>query len=293
MLRCRALLTALLLVNLSGCLGLGSRSTASLFQRFRKQQDAPSPEVVHLDVALVQIPLGDTALHRGLWDFLDEQVVPLEKKGVLEQNGFRIGRVGNTAPQELLDLVTNRRHCPDPRQVRMPPGKGERLIELGPPLKEIAFDLCQGDQSSRVALDGGHYAFAISPSLTGDGRTRLRFVPRVKHSGWSNLPWKPSSDRSGWTMQFEKACESFPALEWDVVLAPGEYLVIGAREDRPRTFGYEALVRRDERVPTKRLLVLRAWRPADAPRPSDEENGSSTEPLAVQAARSSIRGVSP
>jgi hypothetical protein len=293
--RCRALLVALILVNLSGCLGVASRSTAALLQKFRRHQETIDPEQVYLDVALVHIPLGDSALHADLWNVLDEQVVPLEMKGLLEQNGFRIGRAGNTAPEELRELVTQRRHCPDPRQIQMPPGKEERVIELGPLREGISFDIHQGEFPSRVALDAGHYALAVKPTLTEDGRTKLHIVPQIRHAGRNRLPWKPSADRSGWTIQFEKPSDAYPSLAWDVSLAPGEYLVIGAREDRTKTFGYEALVRRDERVPVKRLLVLRCWRPAVDPRATEEiadaPRANGAVPLAIQASMSSARGM--
>ena len=47
----------------------------------------------------------------------------------------------------------------------------------------------------------------------------------------------------------EPVAEKIADLGWEVTMAPGEYLVIGAREDRPGTLGHQAFVRPDESVP--------------------------------------------
>jgi hypothetical protein len=291
----RVVAVALMLGSIGGCLGDRGPASLSLLRRFRKTAEPSGPETVQLDVALVQIPLGDAAHYHDLWTFLDEQAVPLEKKAQLEENGYRIGRVGATPPRELIELVTERRSNPDPRRIQMAVGKGEKTIDLGPPLEKAVFHLRQAEKETPVELEKGTYCLAITPALAEEGGTRLTFTPRVRHAGRDRMPWKASSERSEWTMQFEKAMESYAALSWEVVLAPGEYLVVGAREDRAGTIGHETFVRRDEGVPVKRLLILRSWRPDAAGRMdggSQHGDREGAPPLAVQAAWPSYRGIS-
>jgi hypothetical protein len=182
----------------------------------------------------------------------------------------------------------------------MLPGKEDRVLELGAGRPHVAFQLFQGEQTNRVELENAQCCLAVTPTLTDDGRTRLQIVPKIKHEGKGRLAWLPLADRSGWTRQTQQPAEAFNDLGWDVVLAPGEYLVIGAREDRPGTLGHESFVHLDEKpAPVNRLLVLRAWRPVqDAKLAGVEREGTvsgkgrSAPPLAMQAAWSA-RGASP
>jgi hypothetical protein len=296
--RCRGLVLALMLGSITGCLGDRATSSSSLLSRFRGSPSPAGPEPIQLDFALVQVPLADDARYRDLWTFLDEQAVPLEKKTVLEENGYRVGRVGANPPEELLELMTNRRYCPNPRRIQIELCKEEKLLELGPAIEHASFNVVQSEQSRQVALESAQCCIGVLLSLTEDGRTRLSLGPRIRHAGRDHMPWRPSADLSGWSRQFQKPVESFPGLDWEVQLMPGEYLVIGAREDRPDTIAHLSFLRFDEQLPVKRLLVLRAWRPAD-PRLAPGGGGPTEEtrreavPLALQAGMSSARGVAP
>jgi hypothetical protein len=73
-----------------------------------------------------------------------------------------------------------------------------------------------------------------------------------------------------------------------VTLAPNEYVVVGARFDRPGSLGYQAFVRADESPPVQRLLVIRTSRTApDAP--DDGDDGlERSPPVASQASSSAV-----
>jgi hypothetical protein len=295
--RCCALVLALTVGGLSGCTGDTGGSSTSWLQKIRPFQGVSGPEAVYLDVALVNIPLADTARYRSLWDFVDEQSIGMEKQSILEENGFRVGQTNGTAPGELYELLTTQRTCPNPRRIEMHAGKDERSLDLGPALPKIAFDIPQGEQSKHVELEQAQCCLSVAPFLTEDGRTRLVITPKVKHTNKGFMPWRPKADLSGWTRQFDRPVEEYPALSWEVSLAPGEFVVIGSREDRPGTLGHATFLRPDESCPVKRLLVLRAWRQTEeqfTPTSGAGQPGSAPAPLALQAGWSgSARGVSP
>src|SRR5947199_266853 len=62
-------------------------------------------DVVQIDVALVERPPGDRYVNGELWQLADEQGVTLERKAVLEENGFRVGQVGGLPPAGLQALL--------------------------------------------------------------------------------------------------------------------------------------------------------------------------------------------
>jgi hypothetical protein len=295
--RCRVLVLALT-AGMLGCSGERAAHPVSWMERLRPFQSAGEQDVVQMDVALIEVPAGDRFLNSELWQFVDEQVVPLETKAVLEDNGFRVGEVGAKPPQELLELLTQKRTNPSPHRLALRAGKEGRPLELGPLRARVVFRLSQGEPSVPIELEQAQCSLLVMPALGENGQTKLTFTPQVQHAGKGLMPWRPSAGRSGWALQLQQPTEAYPALGWEVSLAPGEFLVVGARYDRPDTLGHQAFVRPDEPVPVQRLLMIRTERPGlgfDF-RPSsagaEGNTPSRPPPLALQASWSSVRGVS-
>src|SRR5205823_13885112 len=69
-------------------------------------------DAVGLQVAVLEVPVGDRYVNGGLWATIDEQVVALDRKSALDDNGFRIGLVG-PRPDGFDDLLNSPRANPD------------------------------------------------------------------------------------------------------------------------------------------------------------------------------------
>lgn len=284
-----------------GCAGDRSVSPAAWLQKLRSpgQSGGVAADVVRLDVYQIQFPLADSAHYAELWSFIDEgdQTVPLEKRAQLEENGLRVGKVGGNPPGELLELLTEKRTCPNPRQMQVPLGKEERLVDCGPARPAGRFQLVQGEKKTPVELEQAQFAFAVKPTLAEGGKVCLHLEPRVKHANKNFLPWRPKADRSGWTRDVAQPAEAFESLSCEVTLAPGELLVLGARADRPETFGQQSFLCGEEQVPMQRLLVIRPWynapRGKAEPLPFGSDKELHAAPLAIQASQASVRGARP
>jgi hypothetical protein len=282
----RAVLLQLLAVGLSGC-AQAHKQTTAWFDRFR-YLGPKGPDVIQMDVALVERPLGDGYLNRSLWTVADEQVIALDSKAILEDNGFRIGQIGGITPVELQSLLTSERSCANPRRIQLRAGKST-VLELGPEMGECRFQLAKDGEPSPVTMPHAQPTLEIHPSLTEDGRTRLRFVPIVQH-GDANLIPKPAPDRSGWLLVQERPSQRYSELAWEVTLAPNEYLVVGGRFDRPETLGHQCFLRRDEATPVQRLLVIRTGRSLQEVQPPIASGQPKAPPLACQATWTKARG---
>ena len=113
----RVLLWWLLAVLAGGCAhGLPARSTSWL-DRLKSLPVPTGPDVIHIDVVLLERPIGDSYINQEVWMAADEQAIPLERKAVLEDNGFRIGQIGGATPAELQSLLTSERSCVNPRHL--------------------------------------------------------------------------------------------------------------------------------------------------------------------------------
>jgi hypothetical protein len=265
----------------------GVRSTSWL-QPFRPATGPAGADVVHMDVALVELPVGDRFLNKDLWTLADEQVIALDRKAVLEDNGLKVGQLG-VAPARLQRLLTSDRTCINPRRIALRSGNSYELM-LGPPHAQLRFAVEKAGETREVVCDEAQCVLVVTPTLTPDGRTLLRCTPEVRHGQVQHLP-RPADDLSGWVLQARQATERYADWTFEVPLATNEYVAVGGRLDRPTSFGNRCFVRCDREPPVQRLLVIRTGRVAPsvasaASSASEDEKPreSVVPPIAVQAA---------
>lgn len=287
--RKKALVLGLLSGLVAGCVDVSAVRSPSWMGKWRMFQGPTGRDVVVMDVAILERPLGDHYINEDFWKHADEQAIALERKAMLADNGFRIGQVGGITPEGLQALLTSERSCARPRRLQLHAGNPTAL-PIGPPLPQCHFEIHQEEQQTPVTLENAQCVLTVVPSLTSDGRTRLHFTPEVQHGESQQQP-RPLADRSGWEMNKERPAEKYPALGWEVTLAPNEYIVVGARYDRPQTLGHRCFVRKDTTPPVQQLLVIRTTRPTEGVVPETTAAfAGRVPPLAFQATSSTIRG---
>jgi hypothetical protein len=218
-------------------------------------------DTIQLYVALLERPVGDAFLNTDLWNYTDEETVPLEHKAVLDDNGFRVGQVVGMPPGKLQALLTSERSCINPHMQLLPSGRATLQL-LGPTRMHADFQVKENGQTADIALDQAQFALEVVPTLTADGKTRLRFTPKVLH-GEKVRELRPDSDGTGWIFEWSRPNKHFPAVTWEVSLAPNELLVIGAAFEQQQSLGYQAFVQSDGSEPVQRLLVIRTNRSGD------------------------------
>jgi hypothetical protein len=284
-----ALLCGLVTALIAGCAGGQAARPLSVFDRFRPLQTPAGPDVVEMQVALIQRPLYDPFLGHDLWTEVDEQTVPLLRKLVLDENGFRVGQVGGVAPTGLQKLLTSERSNATPRRIYVHSGNPASLV-LGPPMANCHFELRQDGTAVPVTLDQAECTLSVIPTVAGDGLTRLNFTPQVRYGQPQPAP-HPTEDHTGFILRSEQPTKGYAALAWEVTLAPNQYVLVGARIDRPRSLGYQCFLRSDEPAPVQRLLAIRVTRtspglPTEELFDDSEESTSAKRPmpLVLQAA---------
>src|SRR4051812_35123541 len=99
-----ACVLVLLCVCPGGCLSGDPVRPASWLGRQRAPHVTLGPDGALLDIVLIERPLGDAFVNDEIWRSTDLQVAGLEKKAVLDDNGFRVGQVIGMNPAELQKL---------------------------------------------------------------------------------------------------------------------------------------------------------------------------------------------
>jgi hypothetical protein len=272
-----ALGVGLLTWLLAGC--AGGPSVPDWLAHARPKTTAPARNIVLLEVALLECPLGDRYINNDLWDLADEFAVGADHQAAVEDNGFRVAQIGGIIPDELQELLTSKRSNVNPRQRQVLPGHSAP-VQLGPTVSSLHFTMLQDGEPITTNLDQAQGRLQVLPTFTADGNIRLHFTPEVEH-GEPISTYHPAPDGSGWMMQVERARQTYADLAWEVTLAPRQYLVIGARFDQPQSLGYACFVQADPISPVQRLLVIRARDPA-GPAPDDEVEEEGVAPVCAR-----------
>src|SRR5260221_1268017 len=144
------------------------------------------------------------------------------------------------------------------------------------------FQLAAEGTEEAVALERAQCLMQVTPVIGDEGKITVQFLPQIQHA---------DRKRQGQliptialALQSNRATEGYPALRWDVTLGPNEYVLVGARFDKPQSLGYRFFVTAEGEKPTQRLLAIRAGRFGQANEFSSVSDSSKTRPLAAQAA---------
>jgi hypothetical protein len=287
-----ALLLGVLSGVCGGCISTEAENVSSPFQVAHSQEIEVGPDEIQLDVAVVERPYGDRFLNFGLWELADEQGINLERKAVLEDNGFRVCQIGGLPPAEMQGLLTSKRSCPDPRRLRTGVGMATTLL-MGPTWPICGFRLAaEGAASRDVEYENAQCLLDVVATLAEDNRINLKFTPRVRHGQPSRVP-QAQKDESGaliWQVDGKQPEDVFPELAWELKVASGDYVVVGARLNEPDGMALCLFVPPGDRNLKQKILVVRAARSAQSARA--EKRSNAAPPLALQAALPTARGAS-
>jgi hypothetical protein len=274
----------LLLVLLCGCLGgclSGDPVRPSTWLDRLRSPRALGPDGVMIDLVLIEQPLGDPFLNDEVWKDTDCQAVGLERKGLLDENGFRVGQVIGMNPSRLQTLLDSQRYWAGHRRQILAAGHSTAMA-VGPTLAQCSFQLKTVDGGIEVLLDQGQCAFKIDTARASEGKTRLKFTPQVLYG--ARIPdYQVDPKQGSLQMEFKRPSKVYPDLSWEVTLGANQFLVIGshfdtsADDNAPQSLGSQFFIQENGRTFVQRILVLRTMRGGD----DDAVASESTAPAAV------------
>jgi hypothetical protein len=287
----------LLALTLTGCLRDRTSKSSSWLDRFRQLGGPSGPDAVYIDYALVERPAGDFRLNREVWSQADEQVLPVETRAVVEENGFRVGVVGGLVPSEVESLWRNPKSSMGRRERRLYAGK-DAALTLNGPLPECRFQIFTPASTGPnvVTLEQANCSLVLIPTMADGGKVRVRFAPEVQHHDKKH--WVPAGAVGAGWINGAKPVERYPELGWELTLSPSEYVVIGTLFERDETLGYQFFMGPAAKNRVQRLLLVKAGRVSGPPAgditlDDEQTEPSKGKPLALQASYTTVRGARP
>lgn len=256
--RLRACAAGLLLAALAGCWFARPSATSNWLDRLRPFGGPVGADVVVLEIALLETPIGDKYVNQELWTGTDEQFLAPELRSVQEENGLRVALVHGRAPNQLQSMLTSERYNHNPRQRRLRAGDAT-VIDVGAKRALCSFELRTDGRTQVHSLAEALCQLQVTPTLSKDDKVHLAFVPQAQHFDRQRLP--TVSATSALPLQNHRVTDPYAALKFDVVISPNEYVILGTRFDKPKSLGFQFFIDADAQRPVQRLLAIRAIRP--------------------------------
>jgi hypothetical protein len=255
--RMRACAAGLLLATLAGCWFARPTMKSTWLDKLRPFHGMTGPDVVILEVSLLELPLGDRYVNQEMWTGADEQFLSPELRILQEENGFRVAMLHGRPPDRLQSMLGNERFNRNSRQRRLRSGDTTTL-DIGTKLELCEFELTTDGGTQSLKLEQPFCQMQVHPVIENDNRIRISFAPQIQHYDNKRLP--SISAASILPLQNHRVTDPYPALKFDVTLGSNEWVVVGARYDKPKSLGFQFFVQPEAEKPVQRLLVLRAAR---------------------------------
>jgi hypothetical protein len=199
-----------------------------------------SPNTVVLELTFARYNPEQSQDIGELWQEADEQVLPSDLRHRLNVNGIRCGVIGSqlppivqrlldqpsdamdpttTNPEQLADDVTRRQHRLQSREgVRTPIAASNNVDKLDVLINEDG--ICRGETFKQAQC-----MLAVRTTPHGDGRAQLEVTPEIEHGQPRN---RPVGQEGFWKFDFSRDRKTFDSLRMNVVLSPGQVLVISS-----------------------------------------------------------------
>ncbi len=218
------------------------------------REDAPADGQILFDTRLLEQPVGESYLTRGLWAASSDPL-PHHFSALLAANGVRVGLVSGATPAEFDKLATGEGTAIAPTLRRGLAGKPKTIPVNGP------FDRCTADVTDALTADRRKLqltAVECGMIATGTpesgGRVTVGCQLLLQHG--DKRAWWTATEAGGFERIDERTKEDFPSLVFEVSLAPNETMVVGPTADSEDTLGGVFFFTPDQAK--QRVLVVRA-----------------------------------
>jgi hypothetical protein len=267
---CRAVISGFLcaLVLTAGCAPIIALPTRSSTKQANLLPAAKLPrDAVVLDLAFASLKAGDKETYAAIWQAADEQPLASELRRSLATNGLRVGIFGQRLPTQLVSLLDAKPNLLetissgasgelelDGGRRQLPLRAGHRsIINISQVFSNLPVLISDDDHVHGQQLAEARCVLALKSYPLGDGRVKLVLTPEIEH-GEAKVRWTGSE---GMMIQ-QKAQDrlTLDRLRWEVMLRPGESMVVGPTTDH-KGLGEYFFTQANGGNTRNRLLVLR------------------------------------
>ena len=233
--------------------------------------DAPTLSMVRLEASIVRRPVNDARVRRHVWEELDESgLMSPDVRQRLNENGFRVGVAGSTAPWALQSLAQEAvaANRPDDLRKIADPGnqvsvgtsfslmlEGKSLLEVQGSLDSGKLPLSQISQLSALRdRSNMKCVFEVSVKELNEDWVLLNVLPQI-HAGaeTARLSIQGANDQ----LPVRQNVMPIYDQQFTVKLLTGEVAVIGYHESADWTLGRLFFLPDESSAGSENLLMIR------------------------------------
>jgi hypothetical protein len=249
----------------------GCAPIAALPTRSESKNPLPTgklpPDAVVLDLAFASLKGGDEETYAAIWNSADEQPLPPELRKSLATNGLRVGIFGQNLPTQLVKLLDAKPNIADAissggsgeldldgGRRQLPTRAGHRsIINVSQAFPNLPVLISDDGNVHGQQLVNARCVLSLKSYPFGDGRVKLVLTPEIEH-GEPKARWMGTEG-----MMIQQTAQdrlTLDRLRWEVVLRPGESLLVGTTPDH-KGLGEYFFTQTSGGNARNRLLVLR------------------------------------
>lgn len=227
-----------------------------------------SPDSVGFEITFVRVPLGSRQIGDTLWQSIDEQVLDVEQRRYVNQNGIRAGVVGRQLPPVLLELLENQSNerqldravtsdldvLSNNRRVQSRAGhRTEIVASTTRPDLAVLYREPGEDKIRGRSFADAQCILVIRAFPQADDTVRMELMPEIHH-GLPRKQWV--AGQGTFQLLAGREREVFQSMMLDLKLAPGQTLVLSAMPE-PTGLGESFFVDNGRGDPQQKLLLVR------------------------------------
>lgn len=278
----------------SGCTSLPADPAFETLSRPVLPQPQMSPDAVVLEVAVVRLGAhrggqasdlddgdreagehavgdhgaSDQEVGRVFWQAVDEQVLAVDLRGELRRNGFRVGILRGTLPDELrrrLDAQRSAAREIDPenepgslessvQRLQSRSGKRSKLL-MGEQAAALSIFVPEGNRLAGRTFQAAQCLLSVKTFARGDGGADLEITPEVEH-GSARQRWLGQSHEGTYRLDSNRERWQLDKLRCRLSLAPGQTVVLSCI-DPPLGAGANFFARDTRETGVRRVVLIR------------------------------------
>jgi len=263
--RCTFATLIAVLLTLSGCKLWNEKQSAP-------PSELPTPRVsddtVMVELARISLTDEEIELFESSWAEIDEQILPIEQRRVLAENGIRVGLINFHVPVAIRDIMAGgvssqadgsssdglvsidqqQRIAINHR--RFPKGKRSEYV-LGATVPEISILEAKEGKIQGKTYRQAQCKLAMRATPQNDGRVTMEVLPEIHHG---NQKQHIAADQGMFRIETRQERKVFDQAKFAATVQSGQTLVITSTQ-KPRGLG-QALFQRDQSGIAQRQVVL-------------------------------------
>ena len=225
--------------SMAGCLTQDPMTLveANAWSRLKPTRPQVSPDTVEIRYIFIDREEGNELIDQRIWAEADEQIISLETKALLNDNGLRIGKLASRLSPDVKKLLENANGEGEGRLYGSQSGSTLKIQTTDVKPNWTLFTVKESGSRAEELTDAQGY-LVLTPTIGESDVVDLSILPEIAFGQPTNNQVPAPDMNGGWRYRGNgRETRSFPEMRISVPVTSGDYLLIGGLNERRGTVG--------------------------------------------------------